>query len=319
MADNDQNNSLIRVSDIFGTSKPAVRLIDAIERGVGNLLRPWNLRRTSDVELSNFERWQSALEKSGLSVNHAELTLHDRATIRLTAQEVRRQENREKIAFDTVIEFKEEIENTAHVTDNAESPDDEWLDRFWRLAQDVTNADMQRVWARVLARHASGTTTYSPRCLDALSLLSLQEARLLEKAASIACSFDDHQNGGIILDINHANDIHRLVDPENQIHNAVGEIQRELLGSIGILIQSGFAHPFYLTFEGGIGHFRIAGKRYSLRSSLEHSFASDIGSGVGLTPLGSELISLISTDPDAKYVAALKNVFEVFGLLLSEA
>lgn len=83
-----QETALVKVSDLFGVSRPAVRLIEAVERGVGNLLQPWHMERIAKAELSNFERWQSALTKSGLSAQSADLTLQDRAAVRLVAQEI---------------------------------------------------------------------------------------------------------------------------------------------------------------------------------------------------------------------------------------
>jgi hypothetical protein len=318
MADDDQASALIKVSDIFGASKPAVRLIEAVERGVGNLLRPWQQRRIADAEISNFERWQSALEKSGLSAKSAELTLQDRATVRLVAQEVQRQNNREAIAIEAAIEFNETLESNVNFNDAVEAPQVEWVDRFWRLAQDVTNADLQKVWGRILTRHTSGTIKYSARCLEALSLLSREEARLLEKIASLACSFDDRQNDAIILDVNHANNT--IEHPGSRaIREAVGTFQQRLLGSIGILIEAGFAHSIYLTFEKGVGRFRIAGEDYTLTMNQNLDCDSGIGSGVEISSLGSELISLIATKADANYVAALASVYQSFGLSLSKA
>jgi hypothetical protein len=318
MADDEQTTGLIKVSDIFGASKPAIRLIEAVERGVGNFLRPWQMRRIADAEISNYKRWQSALEDSGLSTKLAELTLQDRATIRLAAQEAWRQNNREAISIAAATEFKETLESSTNLNDAVESLEVEWVDRFWRLAQDVTNADLQKVWGRILARHTSGTTKYSARCLEALSLLSREEAHLLEKIASLACSFDGRQNDAIILDVNSVNNTY--VHPGSRaIREAVGTFQQRLLGSIGILIESGFAHSIYLTFEKGVGRFRIAGEDYTLTMSQKLDCDSGIGSGVEISSLGSELISLIATKADANYVAALASVYQSFGLSLSKA
>jgi hypothetical protein len=319
MADDNGPPALVKVSDIFGISKPTIRLIEAIEHGVGKLLQPWQMKRISNAEISNFELWKFALEKSGQSIKGAELTLEDRAIIRLATHEIRRQSNREAIALEAGKEFNEELAGAGVVDEAAEPFEMEWVDRFWRLAQDVTNADLQKVWARVLVRHTTGITKFSARCLEALSLISHEEAHLLENLASVACSFDDHRNGGVILDVNHANGIFMNPGSGEIIRAAAGTLQQELLGSIGILIESGWAYNFQLSFQNGIGRFQIAGQPYNLTLGQRLNCLSDIGTGVEISPLGSEIVSLISTKPKEEYVAALKSAFQSYGMILDRA
>ena len=314
----DEAPALIRVSDIFGISRPAIRLIEAVERGVGHFLQPWQQKRITAAETSSFERWQLALNKAGLSLQSAELTLQDRATVRLIAQEIQRQQNREAIAIEAAKEFQDLLSGESKFGHTNDQLEFEWIDHFWRIAQDITNTDIQRVWARVLTRHASGHAKYSARCLAALSLLSREEVTLLEKLASLVCSIEGHRNDGVILDIISANSMMTMPGPGAAIRKAAGALHQDLLGSIGILIESGFAFSFHLIFQGGVGEFKIAGERYTLMMSQRLDCSSDIGTGIEISPLGSELLSLVTTKPDNDYVAALQNAYESFGLILNK-
>ena len=69
MSDNSPENALIKVSDIFGVSKPAIRLIEAIEGGVGGFLQPWQIKRIAKAEIYSFEQWQTALHPAFAGAN----------------------------------------------------------------------------------------------------------------------------------------------------------------------------------------------------------------------------------------------------------
>lgn len=178
---NDEDKSLIKISDLFGAAKPLEQLVSAIERGIGSFMRPIQKRREMKADISAFDNWNEALARTGLSPKRAELTLGDRATIRLTAETIRKQQNRESVAIEAVNEHIHSLEHQSNPKVADSNIEQEWLDRFWRLAQDVTDSDMQAVWGRILARQAQEPTKYSARCLEALSLLSKEEARKLEE------------------------------------------------------------------------------------------------------------------------------------------
>jgi hypothetical protein len=133
----------------------------------------------------------------------------------------------------------------------------------------------------------------------------------------VKCDVGGHLNVGIILDISHANGQHMSPSPDNAIREAVGPLQPELLGSIGILIESGWAHPFYFDFHDGIGKLTIGGRPHFLHLSQTLNCTSDIGSGVEISPLGTELMGLIAATPDAAYVTALSSALASFGIRLS--
>jgi hypothetical protein len=77
------------------------------------------------------------------------LTLAERAEVKLLADSIFAQSNCEAIAS-AAIEY---AKNNSHISDSGiPEPDADWLDRFWRVAQNVNSDDMQRFFGMVLAR-----------------------------------------------------------------------------------------------------------------------------------------------------------------------
>ena len=318
-----QETALVKVSDLFGVSRPAVRLIEAVERGVGNLLQPWHMERIAKAELSNFERWQSALTKSGLSAQSADLTLQDRAAVRLVAQEIQRQGNRESIALEAAKEFKETIEGINGEGDMPDPLDVEWVDRFWRLAQDVTDADMQTVWGKILARQATAKGRFSPRCLETISLLTHDEITLLERLAKYL--WTARADGNATYFILHSPKLEggKQVPTElsRRIVSELGNLHRETLGPAGIALDSGsgWAQAASVDMTDGKAYITIEISRFELRIPNNKDGLTYIGSCLGISPIGGQIFSLINGSPDATYVALIAEAFRVNDAVLTPA
>lgn len=247
----DQDSSLptalIQIRDVLGLSAPLKRLVEAISYGVGRWVYPIEVRRNTATEIEAFRQWSKAIKDEGLSVGNFDLTLQERAAFRVAAQEVRRQQRREAIAAEALAEVRASPDD---FRGSDEPLDPDWLDRFWRLAEDVGDADFQSIWARILARHAAGGARYSARYLMILSTLSGTEAEALERLAAVAVRvilagadtlpcvvhrIGDHMFG--TGDKPPGQDAlqkqHRVLDQE------VLPFRQELLGPIGIYVESG--------------------------------------------------------------------------------
>jgi hypothetical protein len=314
-SDNDEKGRAlinINISDVFGLSKAAEHFVRALERGVGNALEPGHRRRFASAEITNFESWMGALDRTGLAPKAAELSLSERALVRLVAESTRQQENREGVAFAAAGEFKRE----AGGPQLSVPMDDEWVDRFWRLAQDVTNADMQAVWGRILARQSSGRSRFSPRSLEAISLLTRDEIRLLERLATLLwhgrgqgkpCHFillGVHLRGKKQLDQN----------LRRRIVEIVGDLHREIVGPAGIALDSGsgWAQESELDFVKETSQITIGTKKFTLRIPGADG-PTHLGGALGISPLGGEIFSLISTTPDVDYVDVMSEAFRSQG------
>nr|WP_277988817.1 DUF2806 domain-containing protein [Ramlibacter ginsenosidimutans] len=100
-------------------------------------------------------------------------TLQERAALRLQLQEVRKQANLEAIAESAASQMPE--------TASSEPVDEDWKTRFFKFAEDVSSADMQEIWGKVLAGEVARPGSYSLRALDVLRALSRTEAEAFQR------------------------------------------------------------------------------------------------------------------------------------------
>jgi hypothetical protein len=283
--------------------------------------------------VSAFREWSKAFREEGLNITAADLSVQERALLRVSAEETRHQQNREAIAAGAVREFTHaRLDQFSEVGSKL---DDEWVDRFWRLAQDVSDAQVQSLWARILARQSAGTAKCSARCLEALSLLSPSEATLLERIATmttlaeaggvsksiIVLSLSDYRTGGVS-----ASDAQELQRANRRVVDYVGDLHSEIFGQIGIFIDDGWGHELAgivgnQTVDVSIGQHPYGIEGYPVQlpqnPNLRIPDAVYIGNGTQLSPLGSEIIGLIQTEPDKEYVKLLGDALSHTGLRLA--
>ncbi|WP_440410591.1 DUF2806 domain-containing protein [Neorhizobium petrolearium] len=299
------------ISDLAGFGKIATALIGPITQGIGKLLQPGQYRREQQAQIDKFGAWDIALKARGYDVKTVDLTLAERAEVKMHAEAIVAQQNRESVAAAAI----EHVE-TGRIADIGElpPPDDDWLDRFWRIAERIGNDDMQKFFGMILARRATGQAIVSARALEFLALLSGEEARALERIASFSLSIVDSQQSNTgVLNIMSVNGRYGSAKTPTETSKAltmwVQPLHRDLFGSLGIFVESGWAHGFYF-HRSGPGHFRfsVANRTFELDASTEHlndegSFS--LGSGVGLSPLGQEIINIIRPPADERYVDLL--------------
>ncbi|MCW5202642.1 DUF2806 domain-containing protein [Desulfobulbus sp. US5] len=85
---------------------------------------------------------------------------------------MRRQRNIEQ----TIRHTAEELSQEEKVS--AEPVDEDWTTRFFNIAEDVSNEQMQQLWGRILAGEIKKPKTYSLRTLEALRNISPEEAEV---------------------------------------------------------------------------------------------------------------------------------------------
>jgi len=93
-----------------------------------------------------------------------------RALIRLRNQEMRRQENIESI----IEEAKVALLSTESVSDTPVSQD--FVNQFFEASQDVSDKEIQTLWAKILAGEVSCPGSYAKRTLQVLRTMDKEEA-----------------------------------------------------------------------------------------------------------------------------------------------
>ena len=335
--------SLVSLSDVFGVgrvaeSRAASRLVKAITSGTGRLLGPWLLKREFKTHL---ELQRLAEESLGRDLN-AEITLDDRSRIVLTTNRLLHQRNRESVASKAVLELQAE---PVEALDCELEIEPDWVSHFWRHAENVSDDDMQGIWARVLSGKASGKN-YSARTLDLLRTLSRDEAELIERLAAFKVAIGpDHpywrNSIGIVLNPKCVLPQEPELTPEriivkggralradeverdDTIRKIVGNPLTNVFGPLGLYVESGFAHTFALNWDErplpvqiGSHMFNLMGLNGGPNDGYGYF---QFGEGIGFSQTGWEIFSLAKVPPHPEYLEILRAEFASKGLILEAA
>jgi hypothetical protein len=185
----------IKVSDVLGLGK----MVEVIGRGIGTVYKPYHLKRLSEVRVKQIEDSSAAASLQG-EVKSIEFTdesfklsyqrsllkkdvsqdLVNAAQVRFIEREVRRQINIESTIQKAALSFDDEEK----VTD--EEISQEWIDRYFDSIQDISNEDLQELWAKVLAGEIKKSSSFSLRTLDILKNMTTDEAEIFAKVAKIS-------------------------------------------------------------------------------------------------------------------------------------
>ena len=178
-----EGNSLIKLGDI---SKPATVLIEKISDAIGGLFKPYQIRRVAQAE---------AEADKIRAVAQIEITdLQRRAMVRFFAEEAKKQNNMETVTSMALPEVTEQAK--------PDQVEDDWITHFFEKCRLIADAEMQRLWAMILAGQANSPGTYSKRTVEVLSDLEKADAVLFTRLCSFGCDI-----GGfapLIYDIDHS-------------------------------------------------------------------------------------------------------------------
>ena len=75
------------------------------------------------------------------------------------------------------------MENETEVSD--EKVNEDWTTRFFNYAQDISDDEMQELWARILAGEVKRPNSFSLRTLELIKNLSKQEAEIFKRIANL--------------------------------------------------------------------------------------------------------------------------------------
>lgn len=191
----------MEINDLVGLSEPLKKLISVIAKGLGAISKPYLIKKTADAKAyeikiiakaisetqSNLKAIDYSDEKIKLhsldtTLIKAELELNERTTHRLEYQEQKRQQNIEEITQKAANQINSESEVSN------EPVDEDWITRFFNLARDVSDDELQNLWAQILSGEVKKPKSYSLRTLELLKNISKEEAQLFAKAANFVIS-----------------------------------------------------------------------------------------------------------------------------------
>lgn len=142
------------------------------------------------AHIANSYGLDALINSSEKQSESGEKTLLDRALTREKKRKELRQKNLEQILKLAHVSCKDEA---------AGDPDQDWLYRFFDMAQEIHNTSMQRLWAQVLKREVTNPGSTSMKALQILQDMTPKEALTLQRAASLACSFGGDNSRKLLL------------------------------------------------------------------------------------------------------------------------
>ncbi len=320
MTDNGDPLLSIQVSDILGLgkiadSKSATRLIDAISFGVSRTLGPWLMKREAQTLLSI----QKATDEALADRFSGEMTLGDRARMRLTFDRAVKQENRELIARNAI----ESLMNPQLESESTVDIDTDWLIRFWDYAEKVSKPEMQILWGKVLSRKSIFPEEISPRTLALLSTLTYEEARMVEAISPFVIGISTEVAGfsttvgGILNNVGQYQGTFAVPSEsakefEQQCSKLIPEFDRIALDSAGVMQSAnGWASEYGFPYSKSID-IKIGNTRFSIdgfpQPNARYLKWYSFGSGSGFTREGFDLVAISGVKADSRYQKAFQKV-----------
>ncbi len=214
---------------------------------------------------------------------------------RAQLREQRRQEQRQKNL--------EQVLKLAHSScrdEAAGEPDQDWLYRFFEMAQEIHSSSMQKLWAQVLKREVTNPGSTSMKALKVLKDMSPKEAQTLQRAASLACSFGSDGSRKLLIGYKAQHGIFSFGKRDSTSNLNMGSFQLPY-SSLLVLIELGLLHrselesgeisietPLALNYQGKSLALQVNTKGVRL---LYYRF----------TPTGNELCKLLGNKPNSEY------------------
>lgn len=302
----------IQIKDLTGLSKPITRLIEVISQGVGAVSRPYLIRKNADAKAYEVRAIAAAL-KDVADQHHLPVVFKDgeidvwqkpddgtlvlshepseeRSNRRSEYERRKRQHNVESITAAAA----EELAGENEVSD--QPPDEDWVSRFFRAAEDVSSEQMQRLWGRILAGEILRSGSYSLKTLDFVRNLTKNDATMLEHLAKLAVRY---QGSAFVPCQNQA-----WLDKERQIYQG----HHFAAGELGAMYPTELAYRLFRDPNTKEEAF-TSGKLILIVDRGELS--SEVSLPVWkFTTVGQEMLQLIPTDGDLEQMTEVGRFFE---------
>lgn len=195
----------MEIKDLAGLSQPLTRLIEVVSSGIGAVSQPYLIKKMAEARAHEVRVIAGALREVadehhlpvvyqggevGVWQKPEDKTLifeaktpDERAALRVDFQERKRQHNVESITAVAAAE----LADATGVPD--EKPDEDWVNRFFSSAQDVSSRQMQELWGRILAGEIKCPGQYSLKTLDFVRNLTKADAALIEQFGALAINY----------------------------------------------------------------------------------------------------------------------------------
>ncbi len=311
------------MNDILGLGKilPIDKLIEVVSSVAGRLSKPYFDRKDIDTKAYEIKKLAEAraeemkiiskavkenhLLTGGIQYNengvvvtspkelpadYIELstpTLEERTQSRIDHREAQKQLNLENVTAYAA----EQLLNEQPVTD--EPIDEDWKTRFFNIAEEVSNDEMQALWGRILAGEIKKPKSFSLRTLELLRNLSKEEAECFIKFGQLAITSNttsfilNFKNEKLLEEKYHLTFANRLLLEELGLITA---------NDLRFLVQETREHKSQAVFR--IGNVCVVAEK-------EENIPQQQIPVLVFTKIGQELLQLIETKPELDYIQLL--------------
>lgn len=282
--------NLLNIED---QSKPIAKLIEVVAAGIGNLYAPFGTVRQAKADA------RATIIRADADAEAASLA--ERAASRVAHREAHRQQNIEQIVSVAAQELP------SSVSDKPVDPD--WTLQYLDYAQDVSDHDMQTLWARILAGEVDKPGRYSKRTLSFLRTLEKEEAVWFTEFCSLALR--DDRDWPIILRCDAYWEHYRTKFKSQDIEGHFTSIG--LLLADNTTVNSSDLNGRIVSYFGKV--YELVGpvvprtSKVVLATNLEASFTL-----FRFTTIGAELASIAGASPIPDYVEHISESMPDFGV-----
>ncbi|HEY4706794.1 MAG TPA: DUF2806 domain-containing protein [Thermodesulfobacteriota bacterium] len=277
------------------SAKACEKLIDVVSSGIGILYEPTRIKRKAKAEA----------DASLIRVKGEIRTEEERAVAKTFAEkrELRRFKN-----LDNIIGAARD-----YLPDSvSETPvDADWAATFFNSSHDVSNEQMQELWAKILAGEVAEPGRYSLKTLEVLKNLRQKDAEIF----SAACKYIAIYHHGLAVPA--GLDVMKFIKMKNLDYN-----EFRLLSDLNLIH---FAEHSYSFEKGKSILVEYGGQKYEL--SLPDKFFVTGGFSLDLPPrllfsdltiAGRELYKLCDTKPDEEFRHFLVDHWTKQGIIINK-
>ncbi len=287
----------VEIHDVFGLDKPLTKLIETVSGAIGKIYEPIHKRKMANATAEEIRIIGQTLNEAislPITYSNGSITIDtsdykslvQRAGNRLLYQEAIKQDNIENIINYAYEELKQEENITS------EPVDEDWTIRFFNCVEDISNEEMQKIWAKILAGEIKQPNTFSLRTLNIMKNLSQKEAKLFQKLSG----FVFFNFGGMYFIISSGN----LLSKYNLAYSELLELEE-----CGLIVIN-HSTVLGLDFENTIQEKMFNNKILGLFTKSDEQIKKDINLRVyKITQAGVDLYNIIEKKPDIQYAIDL--------------
>lgn len=204
----------MEIKDLTGFSEPVTKLIELIDKAFFGMFKPistvinantesYKIKKLADAkkyqikvltESSNDDQRELSVTSDDFELKLKGNSIEAIAIESLISREIKKQINLNSIVS-KAIEFIKENEK---VTDKP--VDSDWINKFINESKEISNEEMQNLWAKILSDEVSRPNSYSLRTLETLKNMNKYDAEVFTKF--IKLSFDNIDGRYILSDRN---------------------------------------------------------------------------------------------------------------------